>query len=429
MAFNNRHQTGSDSNFSFKNSSNNRGGRGFRSNRRRFSRGRKGSQKSLPKIDYQNYKHIAKPIDPILFKADFKFVDLDIHKFLKRTLLTAGFEFPTEIQNKAIPAVMQGSDILGLADTGTGKTLSFLLPLTDRCLRMIAEKKPWQCLILAPTRELAEQIESELLKITNRRMRIFSTSLVGGKPINRQIYRLKKFNHFLIATPGRCLDLINRNVLKFENCQAVVLDEMDRMLDMGFVEDIKTILSHLPEVKQNLFFSATANKQAEKLALDMLSSNVVKVNVNSQQAGQNVHQDVVFVNKADKFEVLLEILKREECEKAIIFSETKSFTERLYLDLKKQGFPAESIHGDKSTFVRSRSLNNFKNGRAKILVATDVAARGVDVKDITHIINYDEPRDIETYTHRIGRAGRIGNVGWAFTFVEKKGGGMSKSNF
>jgi ATP-dependent RNA helicase DeaD len=350
------------------------------------------------------------------YTASFEYKDLNISPDLKNCILKLGYTAPTPIQDQAIPHIIEGKDVLGLADTGTGKTAAFLIPLIDRCLSAAKNREFFQTLIMAPTRELATQIEEELIKLTTRDMRIFSTALVGGRPIHSQISRIRKPNQFLIGTPGRLMDLVDRGALRLDKVNAVVLDEVDRMLDMGFVDDITFLIEQLPAERQSLFFSATLEKKLDNIVNSFLT-DPVKISVKTTSASQNVHQDIVRVPRNEKIQALKKLLDLPECEKTLIFAETKSFTERLYEILADDGYLVESIHGDKSTGFRKRALDKFKSNKVKVLVATDVAARGIDVKDITHVINYDEPRDYETYIHRVGRAGRAGNTGWAYTLV------------
>lgn len=368
-------------------------------------------------IDFRKYIKPAKPITLAEHLPTFAFDSLEIDRRLKKCILDRGFNAPTPIQDKAIPEVMAGKDVLGLANTGTGKTAAFLIPLIDKCLTAIKENRPFQCLIVAPVRELALQIEDELFKLTTQEMRIFSTACIGGSDIGRQMSRLRRQNHFVIGTPGRLHDLVERRVLRLDTTEVVVLDEVDRMLDMGFVDEIEFLIGLMPENKQTLFFSATLDRKLEPLAYRILKDPIT-ISIKSESASQNVEQDIVKVSDfGSKMDALRSILDKEECTKALIFSQTKSFTERLFENLAAEGYSVESIHGDKSLGFRKRALAAFKTDRVKILVATDVAARGLDVDNISHVINYDEPENYETYIHRVGRAGRAGKTGWAFTLV------------
>jgi ATP-dependent RNA helicase RhlE len=401
-------------------SSSSRGGYG-RNDRFSGSRGgsRGGSRRRIPEgLAHSKYIQKATPVTLEEYTSSFQFEDLPIDKELKQCILDRGFTSPTPIQDKAIMPILEGRDVIGLADTGTGKTAAFLIPLIQEALQFSKKRKPWSCLIVAPTRELALQIEEELFKLTTKEMWIFSTACVGGSDIRRQIQRLRRQNHFVIGTPGRLIDLLDRNVLKLQDCRKVVLDEVDRMLDMGFIDDIRTLLSEVPEERQTLFFSATLDKKLEPLVHTFLK-DPVKVSIKSEAASKNVHQDIIKVSRSEsKIEKLGELLGQEEYSKVLIFTRTKMSTERLYEDLQRQGFSVESIHGDKTLGFRKRALDRFKKDQVSILVATDVAARGLDVNNVSHVINYDEPENYETYIHRIGRTGRGGKVGFALTFVE-----------
>ncbi len=375
------------------------------------------SQRNVKTPHYTKYIQKATPVTMEEYKASFQYPDLDLHSLLKESILARGYSQPTPIQDQAIPVISDGKDLIGLADTGTGKTAAFLIPLLNQALIARDNKQKWQSLIIAPTRELALQIESELWKLTSKNMNIFSTTCIGGTNIFRQIQSLKRSNQFIIGTPGRIKDLIDRRALDLQFTDHLVLDEVDRMLDMGFIDDIKVILSKLPTKRQTLFFSATLGDDVRPLAAQFLNQPV-KISLQKIGASQNVHQDIVKVgSQHTKMEALEEILKKAEFEKALIFTQTKVGSENLQHALLRIGYQAESIHGDKNLSNRRRALDKFKRGDVNILVATDVAARGIDVVGITHVINYDEPDNFETYTHRVGRTGRSGQIGWAFTFV------------
>jgi superfamily II DNA/RNA helicase len=328
-----------------------------------------------------------------------------------RVIDALGMTTPTPIQDQIIPEILQGHDVIGLAQTGTGKTAAFLVPLIDKTLR----DGNRQTLILAPTRELALQIEGELRKLTNG-MRIYFTVCVGGVNISPQIKALRRTNHFVIGTPGRILDLMKRKCFNASRVTSVVLDEADRMLDMGFIRDIRTILGATPRERETLFFSATITDDAKKLVNDFLR-NPVTVSVKKKEVTNNIAQDVVPFEQHTKFDTLLELFKNPECARVIIFGSMKHSVEKLARQLAQCGLKAESIHGNKSHGQRQRSLSAFKNGQARILVATDVAARGIHVDNVSHVINYDLPNTFEDYVHRIGRTGRSDKRGKALTFV------------
>ncbi|MFT5360132.1 MAG: ATP-dependent RNA helicase RhlE [Candidatus Paceibacteria bacterium] len=341
------------------------------------------------------------------------FADFDINPKLSDIVMKMGIKVPSPIQDQIIPDVLAGKDVIGLAETGTGKTAAFLVPLIQQTMN----EKSLQTLILAPTRELALQIEEEFRKIA-RNLGQYSVTCVGGMNILPQIKRLQRKNHFVIGTPGRILDLIKRGCIKPGNMSAVVLDEADRMLDMGFIHDMKKILSAIPASRQTLFFSATMTPATKQLAHDFLNDPVV-VSVKKKDVTDSIAQDVVRYNSSTKFDTLTELFKDKELKKVIIFGAMKHSVEKLSNDLQRNGINATSIHGNKSHGQRQRSLLAFKKGEAQVLVATDVAARGIHVDDVSHVINYDLPQTLEDYVHRIGRTGRATKKGKALTFVSK----------
>jgi superfamily II DNA/RNA helicase len=341
------------------------------------------------------------------------FADFRLCGELTNNLKKRNFSTPAPIQDQAIEHILDGRDVIGIANTGTGKTAAFLLPLIDK----VYNDKSQKVLIITPTRELALQIENEL-RLFSWGMKIFFASCVGGLPIFKQINNLKRNPNFVIGTPGRLKDLSERNILKFGSFNNVVLDEVDRMLDMGFIDEIRGFLNELPEERQSLFFSATIPAKIRDLVGTFLN-NPVTIDVKSGETPNNVDQNIVRVtNKGLKFNQLHELLSQPELSKVLIFIETKRAVEKLTVDLVKEGFKAESIHGDKSQGQRQRALASFKNNAADILVATDVAARGLDIKNVSHVINYTVPQTYNDYIHRIGRTGRGSSTGKALTFVE-----------
>lgn len=363
------------------------------------------------KIDPSLFVKKAAPVDSNE-STKVVFTDFPFSANILKNLSHKKFINPTPIQEKAIPHILEGKDLIGLANTGTGKTAAFLLPLIDKASRNHSEK----VLIIAPTRELAMQIEQEFRQFSWD-MKLFSASCVGGVPIHKQIFNLKRNPAFIIGTPGRLKDLIERKQINLALFKSVVLDEVDRMLDMGFIDDIKEILGYLPKEKQSLFFSATMPDKIQRLTSQFLV-NPVTVQVRNGNTAANVEQDIVRVfDRNSKFEKLTTLLKDEDISKVLIFIETKSEVERIALDLIKNGFKADYIHGDKRQNQRQRALVSFKKNETKILVATDVAARGLDIDDISHVINYTIPQTYDDYIHRIGRTGRGTNRGTALTFV------------
>jgi ATP-dependent RNA helicase RhlE len=340
------------------------------------------------------------------------FSDFNIADLLKENIKNNGYITPTPIQDQAIPLALLGKDVIGIADTGTGKTAAFVLPLINK---MIADPSQ-KALIIAPTRELASQIDTEIFKFT-KGMKIFSVQVIGGAHMGRQINALTRNPRFVVGTPGRLNDLIRRRKLNLSSFSNIVLDEVDRMVDMGFIDDIRTILSQLPENRQSLFFSATVPPKVSSLVKSFLKDPVT-VSVKTSDTSKNVKQDIVKIGMGQKkIEVLHELLIKEEFKKVLIFGKTKKSVDLLAIDLEARGFKATSIHGDKPQSKREKALRLFKKDALNILVATDVAARGLDISGVTHVINYDLPENYEDYIHRIGRTGRANNLGCALTFV------------
>ena len=338
--------------------------------------------------------------------SDFGFVPE-----LEKNLKVKNYTTPTPVQDQTIRPIMDGRDIIGLASTGTGKTGAFLLPMINKTFKNRNQK----VLIITPTRELALQIADEFHSFSFQ-MRIFSALCVGGMPIHKQIVNLRRQPQFVIGTPGRLKDLHDRHLIDYSQFQNIVLDEVDRMLDMGFVSEIRDILAQFPQERQSLFFSATMPPKIQTLTREFLR-NPITVSINAGQTAHNVDQDIVRVCENDKFSKLSSILTQTGFAKVLIFSETKRDVEKLTTLLINGGFKAESIHGDKRQGQRQRALNQFKNNEITILVATDVAARGLDIKDISHVINYTIPQTYNDYIHRIGRTGRMNQKGVALTFV------------
>jgi len=342
------------------------------------------------------------------------FADFGLHADIVKIVTDIGITIPSPIQDQAIPLALEGRDVIGLAETGTGKTAAFLLPLIQKTV--LSQKN--QTLILTPTRELALQVEAEFKKFAAP-FKLFATTCVGGTSIRPQMMRLKRQNHFIIGTPGRVLDLIDRGFIHPERITNVVLDEADRMLDMGFINDMRKILSDVSRNRQTLFFSATMTKEAERLVNDFMT-NPITISVKKKDVTNSIAQDVVPYTHAHKFDTLLALLEKSEFKRVIVFGSMKHSVEKLSKELTQSGVKAESIHGNKSHSQRQRSLAAFKSGNARVLVATDVAARGIHVDSVTHVINYDLPNTFEDYVHRIGRTGRGSLKGQALTFVPKE---------
>ncbi len=349
------------------------------------------------------------------FIPSFSYTDLPVDHRLKVNIIKKGYTSPTPIQDGSILPITEGRDVLGIANTGTGKTAAFLIPLINKCL---LDEQHERVLIMVPTREIATQIQDEFIAFAHG-LRIGSTVCVGGLPIYRQIRDLKGHPTFVIATPGRLKDLIERRAINFSDFTRVVLDEADRMVDMGFIDDIREILALLPKKRQSLFFSATLPEQVKRLIHSFLT-NPVTVSVKKQDTSSNVEQEVVWVSPGDdKLKILAGLLRQSHFQKVLIFGRTKRWVDRMTEYLIQEGFKALCIHGDKAQGQRQRALDMFKSNKAQILVATDVAARGLDIPDVSHVINYDTPENYEDYVHRIGRTGRADKQGHAITFVER----------
>ena len=359
-------------------------------------------------------KFIKKTVDtPEIkeMKITNSFSDFGFVPELEKNIALKKFTQPTSIQDQSIGQVMAGRDLIGLANTGTGKTGVFLWPMINKTYQDRNQK----VLIIAPTRELALQIADEFHSFSFD-MKIFFALCVGGMPIYKQINNLRRNPQFVIGTPGRLKDMHNRHLLDYRQFQNIVLDEVDRMLDMGFVKEIREILEQCPKTRQSLFFSATMPPKIRALTTEF-SQNPVTVSINVGQTAHNVDQDIIRSQGHEKFDKLKEVLSQSDFKKVLIFSETKRGVEKLTNDLIYSGHKAASIHGDKRQGQRQRALDQFKRNEITILVATDVAARGLDIKDISHVINYTIPQTYDDYIHRIGRTGRVDKKGIALTFV------------
>ncbi len=348
------------------------------------------------------------------YEAKHAFTDFGIAEMLSANLTAKGLVTPSPIQDQSIPVVLEGKDVIGIASTGTGKTAAFLIPLINK---LVADKDH-KIMVLTPTRELAQQVEAEFIAFT-RGMKLFSVSCVGGAPIMRQIKELELGVNAVIGTPGRVKDLIERGKIKMDYFNSIVLDEADRMLDMGFIDDMRSILGAMPKTKQGLFFSATFSPDIKRLCTDFLNDPVT-ISIKSRDTASSVMQDVVRVNTdAEKVEALHEILLKPEYSKVLIFREMKRHVDGLAEELNKRGFRALALHGDMHNRERERAVRALEMGKVQVVIATDVAARGLDISDISLVVNYDIPNNYETYIHRIGRTGRAKKLGNAITFVPK----------
>ncbi|NRP57776.1 ATP-dependent RNA helicase RhlE [Marinobacterium sp. xm-a-127] len=345
------------------------------------------------------------------------FKSLGLSAPLTRAIAEKGYSEATPIQREGIPAVMSGKDVMAAAQTGTGKTASFILPLLERLQSGPKVKSNnVRSLVLTPTRELAAQIQDNA-EFYGKYTDLKSNVVFGGVKINPQMQKLRSGTDILIATPGRLLDLYSQNAVRFDQLEVLVLDEADRMLDMGFIRDIRKILNLLPKQRQNLMFSATFSPEIKELAHDIVN-NPVEVSVSPENAtAHTVEQWVIGVDKKSKTAALIDLIKTNNWFQVLVFSRTKHGANRLVVQLDKAGITAAAIHGNKSQGARTRALQAFKQGDIQILVATDIAARGIDIKELPHVINFDLPNVAEDYVHRIGRTGRAGSVGQAVSLV------------
>jgi len=349
----------------------------------------------------------------MIFAVLFQFADFPIHETLRKNISGLGYSVPTPIQDKVIVPILEKADIVGIANTGTGKTAAFLIPLLHKVISEPREK----VLVIVPTRELALQINSEFIKFRGA-LKVYSACCFGGSPIGRQISELRRGSNFIFGTPGRLKDLIDRKEIALQSFGTIVLDEADRMLDMGFVKDMRFIMAGMAENRQTLLFSATISKEIDGLIKEFLREPAI-ISVKTGQTARNVDQDIVrLVRGEEKTDVLHNLLSQDGFNKVLIFGRTKFGVEKLSKILSRKGIKAETIHGNKNQSQRERALSNFKNNRCRILVATDVAARGLDIPNVSHVINYDIPATYDDYVHRIGRTGRAGETGIALTFVE-----------
>ena len=345
------------------------------------------------------------------------FTDLQLIDPIAKALKEEGYTQPTPIQAKAIPSILQGRDLLGTAQTGTGKTAAFAIPILQNLTEKNIRNNQIKALILTPTRELAIQIE-ESFNAYGRHLKLRNLVVFGGVKQGAQEAALKKGVDILVATPGRLLDFISQGIISLKNLEIFVLDEADRMLDMGFVHDVKRIIKLLPQKRQTLFFSATFPEEISKLANSMLT-NPVKVEVAPVSAtADTIQQKVYFVEKEDKLDLLTHILKNDISDSVLVFSRTKHGADKIARKLQSQKISAEAIHGNKSQNQRQNALNNFKSGKTRILVATDIAARGIDIDELKYVVNFELSDVSETYVHRIGRTGRAGADGSSISFVD-----------
>ncbi len=392
-------QGGSRSGFS---GGNRGGGRSFGGGKKRFAGER---------IDHSMFINKAKEVQEEAYVPTHTFADFAINPKILENLAAKKITTPSPIQDQAIPFALKGHDVIGIANTGTGKTAAFLLPLITK----LAADKTQKVLILAPTRELAEQINVEFRNFAHG-LWLWTALCVGGMPIGRQMSLLERGVDVVIGTPGRVADLIARRKINLDEFSNIVLDEADRMLDMGFVDEIRKILEAMPEQRQNLFFSATFPPAIKTLCATFMHEPIT-ISVKTRDTTSRVDQDVIRVGRENKIDILAEILERPEVKKVLIFREMKRHVDDLADELRGRGFKALPLHGDMRNRERKQAVDALKTGAAQIVIATDVAARGIDIPDITHVINFDLPSTYDTYVHRIGRTGRGEKFGVALTFV------------
>ena len=360
-------------------------------------------------------KYISKPKEVKahkVYETENTFSDFQLSPILLNKVSGKGYKRPSEIQDKTIPHILEGNDIIGIAGTGTGKTAAFLIPVIQRLLE---KKMDHYALIITPTRELANQINDEFRSLT-KGLGLFSTCLIGGSSVSEAIKSLRRTNHLIIGTPGRMQDMIDRGLLPLKNFKVLVLDEFDRMLDMGFSKEIQKIEAKMRNRSQTLLFSATLDPTQKSLVAEMTKEPIqVKAGPSTQQT-HSIDQDVVYVGKSNKFELVHELIERGK--KTILFCETKRTADKMMGMFKKENIQTDVIHGDKTQRAREVALRKFKTGKIDLLVATDVLARGIDVSDVELVINYEVPQNYNDYIHRIGRTGRAGKQGRAITLID-----------
>jgi superfamily II DNA/RNA helicase len=391
----------------------------YKSSRSPYARGGNNQRRKAPSkhgqyIDPARFVKVAQPVKSEDYTPENMFADFPVDARLHANISAKGYVAPTPIQDKTIALGLAGKDVIGIASTGTGKTAAFAVPI----LHQLMSDKTSRALIVAPTRELAQQIEEEARSL-GRGGGFTGALLIGGSAYGPQLHDLRSNPRIVIGTPGRIKDHIERRTLDIAKFNIVVLDEVDRMLDMGFVDDVRLLLKQLATERQSFYFSATMDTRVSNL-INTFSPNAETISLKASDTSENVHQDVVhYAGRTDQQEKLHDILIHPDTYKVIVFDETQRGVERLEKSLVERGFHVEAIHGGKTQGQRQRALKRFKNNDVKILIATDVAARGIDVADITHVVNYSQPHTYDDYVHRVGRAGRAGRTGYALTFVER----------
>lgn len=373
----------------------------------------RGHTRRVKKLDVNLFIKKSIEVSTQKYLPSKAFSDFAIADKVKSNIIDHGYSHPTEIQEKTIPHLLEGRDVIGIANTGTGKTAAFLIPLVNK----VFLDKNERVLIVGPTRELAMQIIDELRFFT-KGMNLNIALCIGGASMERQEKNLRYNPNFVIGTPGRLKDLIERRRLNLNLFRNIVLDEVDRMVDIGFIRDVKYFISLLPEKRQSLFFSATVSEKVKDI-LKSFVTDPVSISVKQQDTAENVDQDVIkLIRGENKVDALHDLLTQDGFDKVLIFGRTKWGIEKLMRELMTRGFKVTAIHGNKTQGQRQRALEEFKRNNVNILLATDVASRGLDIQNVTHVINYDAPESYDDYVHRVGRTGRAGKKGKALTFVE-----------
>ncbi len=390
------------------------GGPGRPANHRaKNNRGRQSKPKNQSKLNPKDLLNQAESREESNFEPSLTYAASALHPKIKELLADKGYTHPTEIQEKSLDALLAGRDLLGIAKTGSGKTAAFLLPILQRQI-----EGRHQALVLAPTRELALQIEEEYRSL-NKGLKLYSSVFIGGTNMNSDLKKASRPSDLIVATPGRLLDLYQRRAISFKAVKTLVIDEFDRLLDMGFERDLNKILDALPLERQNLLFSATLDKGQERRIAEILNEPVRLQISSGELTNDHVQQELVYLQPGEvKIEVLKKMLAEPDFNKVIIFAETKRWVSKVNRKLRQAGIHSDEIHGDKSQNYRQKALKAFKTGKLQALIATDVAARGIDVEDVSHVINYQIPKTMDSYIHRVGRTGRAGKTGIAYTFVE-----------
>lgn len=347
--------------------------------------------------------------------VDTKFEEMNIQPQLKENILKMGFVSPTEIQDRTFEQLLEGLDLIGIANTGTGKTGAFLIPILEN---LLSNERKFQSLIMVPTRELALQVYDEFKKLSLN-LKLTAACYIGGTNVEKDVRSLTNYFDIIIGTPGRLLDLKNRGSLKLHRFEVLVLDEFDKMLDMGFIRDIRELVNGMKHRKQTMLFSATKDPKQQPIIAEMVFDPFIVEVSSGDKSSTNVEQDIIRVAEGqDKFQLLMELLSNAEYDKVILFTETKHLANRIAKKLNSAGVKSDQIHGNKSQNYRINALEKFKTGAIRVLVATDVAARGIDVNNVSLVVNYQLPMDYDSYIHRVGRTGRAGKTGKAFTFVD-----------